>query len=133
MHTETHGGVPVGRVKTEKLRSNLTEIVTKLSSQAASRLSTPKKIPPPKVAPATPQAISVISLADATTPVTPTRTSSPEILSKSPWAIPTPPESHLAAFVKPKRGSPRLKSRTSLFEQEEYCSQCFLSLVQRQK
>jgi hypothetical protein len=127
MHTETHGGVPIGRVKTEKLRSNLTEIVTKLSSQAASRLSTPKKIPPPKVAPATPQAISVISLADATTPVTPTRTSSPEILSESPWAIPTPPESHLAAFVKPKRGSPRLKSRLFEQEEQEHCSQCFLS------
>ncbi len=66
MHTETHGGVPVGRVKTEKLRSNLTEIVTKLSSQAASRLSTPKKIPPPKVGTATPQAVSVTSKADAT-------------------------------------------------------------------
>ena len=80
MHTETHGGVPIGRVKTEKLRSNLTEIVTKLSSQAASRLSTPKKVPPPKVCPATPQAVSVTSKADATTPVSPTRTSTLEVL-----------------------------------------------------
>jgi hypothetical protein len=133
MHTETHGGVPIGRVKTEKLRSNLTEIVTKLSSQAASRLSTPKKVPPPKVGPATPQAVSVTSKADATTPVSPTRTSTLEVLSESPLAIPTPPGSRLASPVKPRRGSPRLKSRTSLFEQEEYCSQCFLSLVQRPK